>query len=101
MGVRGRKSAADRDAEAFSIAHRAPKSSAVTRDAPSHLCKEGASFFVSMRQAYEIEDPASVATLTRAAECIDRIAAAARASEGRRDHREPVRRCEDEPSVCA
>ena len=77
MGVRGRKSAADRDAEAFSIAHRAPKSSAVTRDAPSHLCKEGASFFVSMRQAYEIEDPASVAILTRAAECIDRIAASA------------------------
>ena len=76
MGVRGRKSAAERDAEAFSIAHRAPKSSAVTRDAPSHLCKEGASFFVSMRQAYEIEDPASVAILTRAAECIDRIAAA-------------------------
>ena len=60
----------------FSVAHRAPKPSAVTRDAPSHLCKEGASFFVSMRQAYEIEDPASVAILTRAAECIDRIAAA-------------------------
>jgi phage terminase small subunit len=76
MGVRGRKSAAEREAEAFSVAHRAPNQSSVTRDAPDHLCKDGASFFVSMRQAYEIEGPASVSILTRAAECIDRIAAA-------------------------
>jgi phage terminase small subunit len=76
MGVRGRKSAADRETEAFVVECRAPKLLEVTRDAPSHLREEGATFFVSMRQAYEIEDPASVAILTRAAECIDRIAAA-------------------------
>ena len=76
MGARGRKSAADREVEEFVVAHRAPKLSAVAPDAPSHLREDGASFFVSMRQAYDIEGPASVEILTRAAECIDRIAAA-------------------------
>src|SRR5262245_3005357 len=76
MGARGRKSAAERDVEAFVTSHRAPKPSVVAPDAPSHLREDGASFFVSMRQAYDIEGPASVEILTRAAECIDRIAAA-------------------------
>jgi hypothetical protein len=62
--------------EAFVTAHRAPKPSVVAPDTPSHLREDGASFFVSMRQAHNIEGPASVEILTRAAECIDRIAAA-------------------------
>src|SRR5262245_56766806 len=40
------------------------------------LREEGAGFFMLMRQAHNIEGPACVEVLTRAAECIDRIAAA-------------------------
>ena len=74
MGARGRKGAVTREVEEF-IARR-PKLAVGKRDAPSHLREDAASFFVSMRQAYDIEGPASVEILTRAAECIDRIAAA-------------------------
>ena len=74
MGARGRKGAVTREVEAF-VAQR-PKLSVVKRDAPSHLREDGASFFASMCQAYEIESPAAVEILTRAAECVDRIAAA-------------------------
>jgi phage terminase small subunit len=76
MGARGRKGAVTREVEAFVTSHRAPKPSVVRPDAPSHLREDGASFFVLMRQAHDIEGPASIAILTRAAECIDRIAAA-------------------------
>ena len=74
MGARGRRGAVTREVEDF-VARR-PKLAVVERDAPSHLRDDGASFFVSMCQGYEIEGPAAVAILTRAAECIDRIAAA-------------------------
>jgi len=76
MGARGRKGAVTREAEAFVAAHRPPNLSAVKRDAPSHLRDDGATFFVSMRQAHEIEGPGAVEILTRASECVDRIAAA-------------------------
>src|SRR5262249_27833237 len=74
MGARGRKGAVTREVEAFVTVHRVPRP--LVTDAPSHLRDEGAGFFASMRQAYDIEGPASVEILTRAAECIDRIATA-------------------------
>jgi hypothetical protein len=74
MGARGRRGAVTREVEDF-VARR-PKLAVVERDAPSHLREDGTGFFLSMRQAYEIEGPAAVKILTRAAECVDRIAAA-------------------------
>ena len=73
MGARGRKGAFTREVEQF-IARR-PKLSVAKRDASSHLREDGARFFASMCQAYEIESPAGIEILTRAAECVDRIAA--------------------------
>src|SRR5262245_11420309 len=60
----------------FVVARRAPKLSVLERNAPSHLREDGSGFFASMCKAYEIDGPAAVEILTRAAECIDRIAAA-------------------------
>lgn len=43
---------------------------------PEHLRSEGAAFFESVAEEYEISDAAGLALLSRAAECVDRVAAA-------------------------
>jgi hypothetical protein len=55
-----------------------PAAPAPTSDAavPAHLREAGARFFTEMRDDYRFEDAASLAALTRGAECVDRIAAA-------------------------
>lgn len=47
----------------------------ITTTAPSHLRDEGRAFFVEMSASHQL-DAGSIAVLTRAAECLDRIAAA-------------------------
>ena len=46
---------------------------------PSHLSKPGASLFCEMVTEYGISDPAGLALLTTAAECLDRMRAAQKA----------------------
>lgn len=48
----------------------------MNRRAPKHLRAEGRKFWSGVAEAYSIDDPAGVALLTTAAECLDRIAAA-------------------------
>lgn len=43
---------------------------------PSHLREGGATFFRDVADEYAITDPAGLALLSRAAECVDRMAAA-------------------------
>ena len=43
---------------------------------PDHLRPAGADFFQSIAQEYTITDAAGLALLSRAAECVDRMAAA-------------------------
>ena len=83
MGARGRKGAVTREVDELVAARRSPKLGSpspkltvLERKAPSHLRENGAGFFVSMCQAYEISGPAATEILTRAPECVDRIAAA-------------------------
>jgi hypothetical protein len=46
---------------------------------PPHLLADGAAFFVEMVDEYDVCDAGGRAVLTRAAECLDRMAAAQRA----------------------
>jgi hypothetical protein len=48
---------------------------------PSHLHAAGATFFAHMLEDHDIVDAGAVAILTRAAECLDRIATASASIE--------------------
>jgi hypothetical protein len=74
MGTRGRKSKAEQEVEGLGptvveVEFRKP-------GAPKHLKEAGATFFTQMVRETDIAGADRLAVLTRAAECLDRIAAA-------------------------
>lgn len=73
MGARGRKSAAD-----MAIPPAPAPNSPVARKpgTPAHLRDAGATFYEKMLTETDIGSADQLAVLTRAAECLDRIAAA-------------------------
>jgi hypothetical protein len=79
MRKRGRKSAAEMEIRHLiggDCVDRTDRTKVGQPQAPKHLRQAGAAFFNSMLSGYELNGAAAVAVLVRAAEAVDRIAAA-------------------------
>ena len=72
--TRGKKSVADR--QAAEVVALRPHELRPRQNVPAHLHAAGATFFAHMVRDHGIVEAGALAVLTRAAECLDRIAAA-------------------------
>ena len=81
MLQRGRKGKLAREVEDFRRTQNKPVLVVHKNGAPPHLGKDGSRLFTEMVASYQIEDAGRIAVLTRAAECIDRMAAARKSIE--------------------
>ena len=77
MGVRGEQGKLVAAVDNFVASQPQKKSVKRANGAPSHLRREGSAFYKAMRKQHlTLDDAAALTILTRAAECIDTIAAA-------------------------